>query len=67
MKSDVSPMFLTYHMMKWEEVDQTPSDQRCNQCGGAMMKTEAVTDREGRSFVGFVCHRDKQVIWLKGA
>lgn len=65
-KSDVSPLFLTYHMMKWDRVRQSPSDQRCTECGGVMMKTEEVTDSDGRRFVGYVCHSDKRVIWLRG-
>lgn len=66
MKSNVSPMFLTYFMMKWDEVGQTPSDQKCTECGRAMMKTEAITDKDGRAFVGYVCHSDKRVTWLRG-
>lgn len=65
MKSDISPMWLTYHMVKWEEIAETESDQRCTVCGKPLNKTEAVTDKEGRAFEGYVCHQDKSVTWVK--
>jgi len=58
-------MWLTYHMLKWDEVRQTQSEQRCTLCGNPMMKTEPVTDQKGASYEGYVCHADKQVIWLR--
>ena len=65
MKTHVSPMWLTYHMLKWDEVKQEESDQRCTLCGKPMMKTEMVTDDRGRNYEGFVCHADKQVTWVR--
>jgi hypothetical protein len=58
-------MWLTYHMLKWDEVKQEESDQRCTLCGKPMMKTEMVTDDRGRNYEGFVCHADKQVTWVR--
>ncbi len=65
MKTDVSPMWLTYFMMKWEEIGQRESDQRCTLCGRPMMQTEVITDGKGVHYEGFVCHADKQVTWLR--
>lgn len=65
MKSKISPMWLTYYMMKWPEIKQTVSDQRCTRCGGQLMKTETITDEKGINFEGYVCHADKQVTWLR--
>ncbi len=58
-------MFLTYYMMKWDDVKQKKSDQKCAICGGLMMQTEVVTDEKGIEYEGFVCHADKQVTWLR--
>jgi len=52
-------------MMKWEEVHQAMSDQRCTLCGKPMMRTEPLTDDKGASYEGYVCHGDKQVTWVK--
>jgi len=52
-------------MMKWDEVKQEESDQRCTTCGKPMMKTETIIDEKGRKYEGFVCHSDKQVTWVK--
>jgi hypothetical protein len=65
MKTNVSPMFLTYFMMKWEDVEQHESSQRCTVCGKALMRTEVVKDEKGVSYEGFVCHADKQVTWVR--
>ena len=65
MKTNISPMWLTYHMMKWDEVDQRESDQKCTLCGRPMMKTEVITDEKGTSYEGFVCHFDRQVTWMR--
>ncbi len=65
MKTKISPMFLTYFMMKWDDVKQRKSDQRCTICGKLMMQTEVVTDEKGVEYEGFVCHADKQVTWLR--
>lgn len=65
MKTSISPMFLTYHMMKWDGIEQRGSEQKCTVCGGVLMRTELVTDEKGTNYEGFVCHRDKQVTWVK--
>jgi len=65
LKTNVSPVWLTYFMMKWDEVNQEKSDQKCTTCGKPMMKTELVTDEKGRNYEGFVCHSDKQITWVK--
>jgi len=65
LKTKISPMWLTYFMMHWDEVKQEKSDQKCTVCGKPMMKTEAITDEKGRRYEGFVCHPDKTVTWVK--
>ncbi|MDE1858728.1 MAG: hypothetical protein KGI26_06665 [Thaumarchaeota archaeon] len=65
MKTEVSPMWLTYFMVNWDEVGQVVSDQRCTDCGGPMKKTEPFIDAKGLSYEGYVCHQDKRVTWLK--
>ena len=65
MKTNISPMWLTYHMMKWDEVKQFESNQKCTLCGKPMMQTEVITDDKGANYEGFVCHSDKQVTWVK--
>ncbi|MDG7011185.1 MAG: hypothetical protein JRN57_03600 [Nitrososphaerota archaeon] len=67
MKTDVSPMWLTYYMVKWEEVTQHDSGQKCTDCGRALKRTEPFTDAKGVSYEGYVCHADKRVTWLKVA
>ena len=65
MKTDVSPMWLTYYMVSWEEVQQHESDQACQTCGRPLNRTEEVVDGKGNRYEGFVCHADKQVTWIK--
>jgi hypothetical protein len=65
MKSDISPLYLTYFMVRWEEVEQAESDQKCTDCGHPLMKTEVVTSDKGGSFEGYVCHSDKRVTWVR--
>ncbi|HYA55533.1 MAG TPA: hypothetical protein VED22_01920 [Nitrososphaerales archaeon] len=65
MKTKISPMWLTYFMVRWDEINQEESDQKCNECGKPMMKTELVIDEKGRKYEGFVCHSDKQVTWVR--
>jgi hypothetical protein len=65
MKSNVSPMFLTYFMVNWEKIEQYQSDQKCTLCGGPMNRTEEVTDEKGLGYEGYVCHADKSVIWVR--
>jgi hypothetical protein len=65
MKTDVSPMFLTYFMVKWGEVRETETDQKCTECGRPLMKTEIFTDQSGVNYEGYVCHSDKRITWLR--
>ena len=65
MKSSVSPMFLTYYMVKWDEIQQEESNQKCTECGLPLKRTEKVTDGKGLSYEGYVCHRDRSVTWVK--
>lgn len=65
MKSDVSPMWLTYFMVQWEGVRQSESDQKCTMCGRQMKRTEPFTFGDGPGYEGYVCHQDKSVTWVK--
>ena len=65
MKSKVSPMWLTYYMVRWDGIAQDDSDQKCTECGRPMKKTELVTDDKGLSYEGYVCHPDKRVTWVR--
>lgn len=67
MKTDISPMFLTYFMVKWDDLGQQESDQRCAICGRKLMRTDLVTDEKGVNYEGFVCHGDRQVTWVRAA
>ena len=58
-------MWLTYFMVKWDEVHQEPTDQKCTECGRPLEKTEIVEDDRGQRFEGYVCHSDKRVTWLR--
>jgi hypothetical protein len=64
-KSDVPPIFLTYYMVKWQDVKQQDSEQKCQICGGPLKKTEELVDQKGLRYEGFVCHSDRQVTWVK--
>jgi hypothetical protein len=64
-KSDVSPMWLTYFMVKWGDVKQEASDQKCTICGKLLKRTEKFEDSKGLAYEGYVCHTDKQVTWLR--
>jgi hypothetical protein len=59
----VSPLFLTYFMMNWGEVSQSPSSIKCLSCGAAMMSVEPVRDKKGVVFEGIVCHKCKTLLW----
>jgi hypothetical protein len=60
-------MWLTYHMVNWDEVKQQASDQKCTECGRSLDRTEAVEDEDGGKFEGYVCHLDKRVTWIRVA
>jgi hypothetical protein len=65
MKTDVSPMFLTYFMVKWSEVKESDTDQKCTECGRTLKKTEIFTDKSGVDYEGYVCHSDRHITWLR--
>ncbi len=58
-------IFWTYFMIDWTKVKQTPSDQKCTECGGMMNTSEAAVDSDGHRYDGYVCHTDKRLIWVK--
>ena len=55
----------TYYMMKWDEVRQEDSEQKCAECGRPMKKVEPAIDAKGLSYDGYVCHDDKRLIWVR--
>lgn len=63
LRTNVSPLFLTYYMMDWGKVSQSPSTTKCISCGGAMMSVEPVRDKKGVVFEGIVCHSCKTLLW----
>ena len=65
MRSDISPMFLTYYIVRWQDVEQRESDQRCQVCGRPLYRTEEVVDKKGSRYEGYVCHADRQVAWVR--
>ncbi len=67
MKVDISPMLLTYYMVRWEEMEQHDSEQKCTLCGKTLMRTEIITDKRGSNYEGYVCHSDRQVTWVRVA
>jgi len=58
-------IFWTYFMVNWDKVKQSPSDQKCVQCGRAMNRVEPVRDSKGLEYDGYVCHEDKRVVWTR--
>jgi ribosomal protein S27AE len=58
-------IFWTYFMVNWEKVKQTPSDQKCPECGVLMNRTEQAVDSKGQAYDGYVCHGDKRLVWVK--
>lgn len=65
MKTDIPPMFLTYFMVRWQDVEQRDSEQKCQACGRPLNRTEEVVDAKGNRYEGYVCHSDKQVTWVR--
>ena len=65
LRTNISPLFLTYFMMDWGKVSQGPSATKCFSCGGAMMTVEPVRDKKGVVFDGIVCHKCKTLLWTK--
>lgn len=58
-------IFWTYFMIDWSKVEQSMSDQKCAECGEPMKKAEPAVDAKGQKYDGYVCHRDKRVIWVR--
>ncbi len=58
-------IYWTYFMVDWEKVRQEDTDQRCAECGGPMKKVEPAVDSKGQSYDGYVCHRDKRLVWAR--
>ncbi|HZW85594.1 MAG TPA: hypothetical protein VFE91_06830 [Nitrososphaerales archaeon] len=58
-------IYWTYFMVDWSKVKQEPSDVRCTECGDKMAKAEPAVDSKGRKYDGYVCHKDKKLIWVK--
>jgi hypothetical protein len=58
-------IYWTYYMMDWEKVKQEPSDVNCAICGKPMNRTEPTVDSKGQKYYGYVCHSDKQIVWVK--
>jgi hypothetical protein len=52
-------------MVDWKAIGQYDTEQKCTQCGMPMKRTEEVTDGRSPAYEGYVCHRDKQVTWVK--
>ena len=58
-------IFWTYYMLDWKTVEQTPSGQKCVQCGGEMLRVGPMEDSKGKKYDGMVCHSCKLVLWVK--
>ncbi len=65
LRTDVSPLFLTYFMIDWKRISQSPSSNMCLSCGGEMMSVEPVRDKKGVVFDGIVCHKCKTLLWSR--
>ena len=58
-------MYMTYFMVRWQEVEEHDSEQKCQICGGPLKRTEEVIGPKGLAYEGYVCHRDKRVAWVR--
>jgi hypothetical protein len=65
LRTAVSPLLLTYFLMDWGKVSQSPSSTTCVSCGGPMMSVEPVRDKKGVVFDGLVCHKCKTLLWSR--
>jgi hypothetical protein len=65
LKTSTPPELLTYFMVKWQDVKQHESDQKCQVCGRPLNRTEEVVDKKGHRYEGYVCHPDRQVTWVR--
>ena len=59
------PIYITYFMVDWKNVAQSPSDDRCITCGGAMFLVEPITSKRGVKYEGRVCHNCKSLYWVR--
>jgi hypothetical protein len=60
-------IYFTYFMVKWDDVKQERSDVSCTNCGRPMNRAEPAVDSKGQKYDCYVCHTDKQVVWVKTA
>lgn len=58
-------IYMTYFMIDWTKVKQEESDVRCADCGNPMNLAEPAVDGKGQKYDGYVCHRDKRVVWVR--
>jgi hypothetical protein len=58
-------IYMTYFMVDWNQISQTPSGQSCVQCGRQMARAGPVSDAKGDGYYGLVCHSCKRVIWAR--
>ena len=65
MEGTNDPIYLTYHMMDWKKVGQSPSEDGCVTCGGTMLQVEPITSRRGIVYEGRVCHGCKVLYWIR--
>jgi uncharacterized protein with PIN domain len=59
------PTYLTYHMMDWSVIRQVPSEDRCVACGRAMLRVDAVRNKAGKAYEGWVCHPCRSLTWVR--
>lgn len=60
-------IFMTYYMVDWGKTGQEASDLRCAECGEPMNKVEPAVDSSGKKYDGYVCHKDKRLVWARAA
>jgi len=65
MEGTNDPIYLTYYMMDWKKVGQSPSEDRCVTCGRTMFQVEPITSRRRIVYEGRVCHSCKFLYWIR--
>ena len=58
-------VYWTYHMLDWKALEQSPSDQKCVQCGEQMVTVGPVEDAGGSKYEGLACHSCRRVLWVR--
>lgn len=58
-------IYWTYFMIDWEKAKQEASDKLCQECGQMMNRVEPMSDQKGSTYDGYVCHKNKLLIWVK--